>query len=110
MQIRKADKHMQTSLHGIAKKAKNSPKYRFGNLISLLNEDNLKWCFPQLNRKASPGVDGVDYDMFGTDLAGNIQKIVEDLKDYVGYFKLNSAFTVYGPELVKKINDKKLYE
>lgn len=71
---------MQTSLHGIAKKAKNTPKYRFGNLISLLNEDNLKWCFPQLNRKASPGVDGVDYDMFETDLEGNIRKIVEDLK------------------------------
>ena len=80
MQIRKADKHMQTSLDGIAKKARISPKYRFGNLISLLSEDNLKWCFPQLNRKASPGVDGVDYDMFETDLDGNIQKIVEDLK------------------------------
>jgi group II intron reverse transcriptase/maturase len=80
MQIRQADKHMQTSLHGIAKRAAVSPDYRFGNLFSLLNEENLRWCFPQLNRKAAPGVDAVDYDTFETNLDKNIQKIVEDLK------------------------------
>ena len=80
MQIRQADKHMQTSLHGIAKRAKNSPKHRFGNLISLLSEDNLIWCFPQLNQKAAPGVDAVNYDMYETDLEGNIKRMVDDLK------------------------------
>jgi hypothetical protein len=48
MQIRKADKHMQTSLRGIAKRAKEDPKCRFGNLISLLNEEDkgpLLACF-----------------------------------------------------------------
>jgi len=80
MQIRQADKHMQTSLHGIAKRAAVSPGYRFGNLFSLLNEENLRWCFPQLNRKAAPGVDAVDYDIFEANLDKNIQKIVEDLK------------------------------
>jgi hypothetical protein len=39
MQIRQADKHMQTSLRGIAKRAKVSPKCLFGNLFSLLNEE-----------------------------------------------------------------------
>jgi len=57
MQIRKADKHMQTSLRGIAKRAKEDPRHRFGNLYSLLNERNLHWCFGQMNRKAAPGVD-----------------------------------------------------
>jgi len=80
MQLRQAEKHMQTSLHGIAKRAAVSPDYRFGNLFSLLNEENLRWCFPQLNRKAAPGVDAVDYDTFETNLDENIQKIVEDLK------------------------------
>ena len=61
MQIRQADKHMQTSLRGIAKRAKEDPKYRFGNLYSLLNKKSLMECFPHLNRKASPGVDGVDW-------------------------------------------------
>ena len=49
MQIRQADQHMQTSLRAIAKRAKEDPKHRFGNLYSLLNEANLRWCFPQLN-------------------------------------------------------------
>ena len=80
MQIRQADKHMQTSLHGIAKRAENSPKHRFGNLFSLLNEENLRWCFPQLNRKAAPGVDAVDYSAFESNLDENVRKIVEDLK------------------------------
>lgn len=71
---------MQTSLHGIAKRAKSSRKHRFGNLISLLSEDNLIWCFPQLNRKAAPGVDAVDYDMYETDLEENIKRMVDDLK------------------------------
>ena len=68
MQIRQADKHMQTSLRGIAKRAKEDPKHRFGNLYSLLNEANLRWCFPQLNRKAAPGVDGIDWKAFEAEL------------------------------------------
>jgi len=71
---------MQTSLRGIAKRAKEESECRFGNLISLLSEENLKWCFPQLNRKAAPGVDAVDYVAFEADLDDNIARIVSDLK------------------------------
>lgn len=28
---------------------------------------------------------------------------VEELSDYIGYFKLNSAFTLFGPECIRKI-------
>lgn len=80
MQIRQADKHMQTSLHGIAKRAKVAPDHRFGNLFSLLNEKNLRWCFPQLNKKSAPGVDAVSYGTFEANLEENINGIVEDLK------------------------------
>ena len=79
MQIRQADKHMQTTLRGIAKRAKESPKYRFGNLYSLLNEANLRWSYEHLNRKSAPGVDGVTWKEFGTDLDGNISRITEAL-------------------------------
>jgi group II intron reverse transcriptase/maturase len=72
---------MQTSLRGIAKRAKEAPKHRFGNLYSLLNEANLRWCFPQLNRKAAPGVDGVDYETFEAKLDENIVRIGDDLKE-----------------------------
>jgi len=81
MQIRQADKHMQTSLRGIAKRAKEVPKHRFGNLYSLLNEKNLAWCFPQMNRKAAPGVDAVDWSAYGADLAGNVSSLVTSLKE-----------------------------
>lgn len=81
MQIRQADKHMQTSLRGIAKRAKEVPKYRFGNLYSLLNESNLRWCYEQLNRKSAPGVDGVDWEEFGIDLDDNVSRITGALKE-----------------------------
>ncbi len=81
MQIRQADKHMQTSLRGIAKRAKEDPKHRFGNLYSLLNEKNLTWCFPQLNRKAAPGVDAVDWTAFEADLTGNVSHLATVLKE-----------------------------
>ena len=81
MQIRQADQHMQTSLRAIAKRAKQDPRHRFGNLYSLLNEANLRWCFPLLNRKAAPGVDRVDWESFGTNLEDNVGQIVQDLKE-----------------------------
>lgn len=81
MQIRQADKHMQTSLRGIAKRAKEDPQHRFGNLYSLLNEANLHWCFYQLNRKSAHGIDGVDWKVFEADLAGNVSAIVRSLKE-----------------------------
>ncbi len=81
MQIRQADKHMRTSLRGIAKRAKEDPKHRFGNLYSLLNEKNLTYCFPLLNRKAAPGVDAVDWTAFESNLRGNVSHLATALKE-----------------------------
>jgi RNA-directed DNA polymerase len=81
MQIRQADKHMLTSLRGIAKRAKEAPKHRFGNLYSLLNESNLRWCCGQLNRKAAPGIDGQDWEAFDANLSDNIREIAISLKE-----------------------------
>jgi len=72
---------MQTSLRGIAKRAKEEPKHRFGNLYSLLNERNLTECFPQLNRKAAPGVDAVDWQAFESNLKENIAELAISLKE-----------------------------
>jgi retron-type reverse transcriptase len=81
MQIGQTDKHMQTSLRGIAKRAKEDPSHRFGNLYSLLNEANLHWCFPQLNRKAAPGVDAVAWSAFEAEQEENVREIVTALKE-----------------------------
>ncbi len=96
MQIRQADKHMQTSLCGIAKRAKEEPRHRFGNLYSLLNEGNLRWCFQQLNRKAAPGVDAIDYEEFECDREANIGMIVNDLK--TGRYKAKLVRRRYIPK------------
>lgn len=80
MRIRQVDKHMQTSLKGIATRAQNDPKHRFGNLYGLLNEKNLRSCFSAMNKKAAPGVDKVDYKKYEENLDENISNLVADLK------------------------------
>ncbi len=81
MPIRRLEQHVPTSLRGIAKRAKENSKHKFGNLYSLLNEANLRWCFPQLNRKAAPGVDAVDYETYENNLEANISNLAEELKE-----------------------------
>jgi len=71
---------MQTSLQGIANKARISTKHKFGNLYGLLNEENLLLCFKQMNRKASPGVDKINYYTYEKDLNNNLNKLVDSLK------------------------------
>ena len=48
---------MQTSLQGIAKKAKLNKKHRFRDLYGILNEENLLDSWRYLNNKAASGVD-----------------------------------------------------
>lgn len=96
MQTSRAEQHMPTSLRGISKKAKENPKYRFGNLCNLLTEENLRWCFPLLNRKAAPGIDDVDYDTFGANLDDNIAQTVNDLKE--GRYKAKLVRRRYIPK------------
>jgi len=71
---------MQTSLRGIANRAKRDEKARFGNLSNLLNEQNLRWCFYQLRKKAASGVDGVTFEEYERDLETNLSHLVERLK------------------------------
>ena len=87
---------MQTSLRGIAKRAKENPKHKFGNLYSLLNDENLKWCFPRMNKKAAPGVDSVDYKAFESNLDENVTKIVKGLK--AGRYKAKLVKRHYIPK------------
>jgi len=71
---------MQTSLRGIANRAKKDGKARFRNLYGLLDEANLRECFYQLKRRAAPGVDGVTYEQYARDLDSNLRDLVGRLK------------------------------
>ena len=72
---------MQTSLQGIAKKAKLNKKYRFRDLYRLLNEENLLDSWKYLNNKAASGVDKISTKEFEANLPTNIQGLVTSLKD-----------------------------
>jgi len=57
---------MSTFLTGIAKKAHEQPKHRFGNLYELLNEAYLKECWRDIRKDAAYGVDRIsaeDYEL-----------------------------------------------
>jgi len=71
---------MQTSLQGIAEKAKRQPEYRFLNLYTMLNEENLLDSWRYLKKDAASGIDRVSARMYEANLVENIRSLVERLK------------------------------
>jgi group II intron reverse transcriptase/maturase len=71
---------MQTSLERIAIKARRNKRHRFQNLFMLINEDFLLDCWKELNKKAAPGIDGINYHEYQENLDGNVRKLVGRLK------------------------------
>ena len=71
---------MQTSLLGIAKKAKSDKRYRFRNLYRELNEDLLRDSWRLLRKDAALGVDRVSAAEYEANLEENIRQLVERLK------------------------------
>ena len=70
----------QTSLRGIAIKAKANEKHRFQNLYRCLNAPFLHTCWKGLNKKAASGVDKVTAETYEENLEANIQALAERLK------------------------------
>lgn len=71
---------MQTYLRGIANRARKDRRARFRHLYSLLNEDNLRWCFYQLRKDVAPGVDEVTFEQYARNLEENLGELVRRLK------------------------------
>ena len=71
---------MQTSLRGIATKAKQDKKHRFGNLYGMLDKDALYTAWKDINKKAAAGVDKVTAKEFGENLDQNLGELLEELK------------------------------
>ncbi len=70
---------MQTSLRGIAQKAKRNKKHRFENLYRLLNTRALAESWKRNNKKAAAGVDKVTAKQFAGQLEANITAIADKL-------------------------------
>lgn len=71
---------VQTSLLGIAKKAKSDQRYRFRNLYRELNEELLRDSWRLLRKDAALGVDRVSAAEYEANLEENIHQLVERLK------------------------------
>lgn len=71
---------MQTSLRGIARKAKQNKNYKFGNLYGLLNKDALYHAWRDINKKSATGIDKETAIEFSKNLDGNLEELVEELK------------------------------
>ena len=84
---------MQTSLQGIAKKAREQKSYRFRNLYRLLNEELLHYAWSRLNKRAASGVDRVTVKEYKKELEENIRALVKRLKE-----------KRYKAKLVKRVN------
>jgi RNA-directed DNA polymerase len=70
----------QTSLRGIAIKAKANGKHRFQDLYRCLNVQFLHFCWRDLNKKAASGVDRVTADAYEENLEANIRSLADRLK------------------------------
>ena len=71
---------MQNSLRGISNKAKRLKDYRFGNLYTMLNEENLLDSWQYIKKYAASGVDKVSAQEFEQDLPNHVASLVERLK------------------------------
>jgi RNA-directed DNA polymerase len=71
---------MRTFLQGIAKKAREQPRHRFGNLYELLNEEFLKDSWRYIRKDAAYGVDEVSARDYEKNLEENIRNLVGRLK------------------------------
>ena len=71
---------VQTSLLGIAKKAKADKRYRFRNLYRELNEEMLRDSWRLLRKDAALGVDLISAAEYEANLEENIYQLVERLK------------------------------
>jgi len=91
----------QTSLQGIANKAAQDKTYRFRNLFGILTAGFLFWCWDSINRKASPGVDKLDAIAYEECLIGNIQQLVQQVKE--GAYRAKLVLRKYIPKAGGKL-------
>jgi retron-type reverse transcriptase len=73
--------HVQTSLQGIAEKARQDGKYCFYDVYRLINEEMLLVAWREINKNAASGVDRVTAREYEENLIDNIRDLVLRLKE-----------------------------
>lgn len=70
---------VSSSLIALNRKAVAAPKYRFRDLYRLINLQALYESFRSLKKNAAPGVDGVTYDDYESQLDENLRTLLDRL-------------------------------
>ena len=93
--------HVQTSLQGIAKRAKESKKYRFYDLARMINRISLMDAWLDINREAASGIDKVTAEEYEKNLEENIIDLEKRLKEK--RYKAKLVRRVYIPKSKTKL-------
>jgi group II intron reverse transcriptase/maturase len=64
----------------ISRKAKADEGCKFNNLMHLINEWSLKYCFYSLKKNKAPGIDRVTLEEYEKNLDGNIEDLLRRMK------------------------------
>lgn len=83
---------METKLQGIAEVVKTRPAEKLTSLAHLINEEMIKACHKQMDKKKAVGTDDVTKEQYEVNLDDNI-------KDLIGRMKRNA----YKPQPVKRV-------
>jgi RNA-directed DNA polymerase len=71
---------MGTTLERISQLSRENPDMVFTSIGHLINRELLKECHEKMDGKKAVGIDGVTKEDYGTDLDGNLERLVERLK------------------------------
>lgn len=71
---------MLEKLRNIAEIARRDKKARLQTLAHLINEESLSWCYGELKKDKSPGIDGVSVEEYGKNLEENLKDLVTRMK------------------------------
>jgi RNA-directed DNA polymerase len=87
---------MSTELDRLTELAKEDPKRQFYSIAHMITFGALYAAFRGLRKKARAGVDGVTYEEYERDVAGNLQTLHERLKN--GKYQAQPLRRVYIPK------------
>src|SRR5256886_1357589 len=87
---------MSTELDRISELAKEDPQRQFYSIAHMITFGALYAAFRGLRKKASAGVDGVTYEEYERDVAGNVQALYQRLRE--GKYQAQPLRRVYIPK------------
>lgn len=75
------EEQMQTKIDRIRELSQENRNCKFVSLYHLINEQLLLECYWELDPDKATGIDGVDKELYGENVSGNIMELVDKLRN-----------------------------